>query len=61
MLGAVHGELDCQIEKQLLGLVVGSKGGNQMETVNGCMVVGASERVQSFLLKNGHLHSVVPP
>jgi len=40
MLGAVHGQLDCQIEKQLLGLIVGGEGSYQMQTVNSRMVIG---------------------
>ena len=47
----VRGHLDCQIEEQLLGLMVGSKGSNHVQTVNGCFVVGAAKSIQNFLFK----------
>lgn len=60
-LGTVRRQLDCQIEKQLLGLAVGGKDGNHVQTLHRCFTIGAAERIQGFLLKNGHGHRFVPP
>ena len=51
-------QLDCKVVEQLSGNRVGCDSRQQLQTVNRCPVVGATEGVKGFLLVDVQFHSV---